>query len=173
VAAGQVSAFSAGALFLFWYLRSGRSRLSLAIRATPLQRGLLADILKVGALACISPLQTVATVLILTRLVAQFGATALAGYGIGARLEFAYRSALPPARVVRWWHAIGATWRAPSASPGSRRCWPPPRWACWARSWPSHQACGWTCSRSTPPYKHRPGSTSAGPGRSMACSGWA
>ena len=88
VAAGQVIAFSAGALFLFWYLRSGRSRLSLAIRATPLQRGLLTDILKVGALACISPLRTVLTVLILTRLVAQFGATALAGYGIGARLEF-------------------------------------------------------------------------------------
>ena len=49
---------------------------------------MLADILKVGALACVSPLQTVLTVLILTRLVAQFGATALAGYGIGARLEF-------------------------------------------------------------------------------------
>ena len=88
VAAGQVIAFSAGAIFLFWYLRSGRSKLSLAVRATPLQRNLLADILKVGALACISPLQTVLTVLILTRLVAQFGATALAGYGIGARLEF-------------------------------------------------------------------------------------
>ena len=69
-------------------LRSGRAQISLAVRATPLQRDLLADILKVGALACISPLQTVATVLILTRLVAQFGATALAGYGIGARLEF-------------------------------------------------------------------------------------
>jgi Na+-driven multidrug efflux pump len=88
VAAGQVIAFSAGAAFLFGYLRSGRSRISLALRDTPLQRHLLADILKVGALACISPLQTVATVLILTRLVAQFGATALAGYGIGARLEF-------------------------------------------------------------------------------------
>jgi Na+-driven multidrug efflux pump len=88
VAAGQIIAFGAGAVFLFWYLRSGRSRLSLSIRDTPLQRDLLADILKVGALACISPLQTVLTVLILTRLVAQFGATALAGYGIGARLEF-------------------------------------------------------------------------------------
>jgi Na+-driven multidrug efflux pump len=48
----------------------------------------LRDILKVGALACISPLQTVLVILILTRLVADFGTEALAGYGIGARLEF-------------------------------------------------------------------------------------
>ena len=88
VAAGQVIAFSAGAAFLYGYLRSGRSKVGLAVRATSLQRDLLGDILKVGALACISPLQTVLTVLILTRLVAQFGATALAGYGIGVRLEF-------------------------------------------------------------------------------------
>lgn len=46
------------------------------------------DILRVGALACLSPLQTVLTILILTRLVAQFGTNALAGYGIGTRLEF-------------------------------------------------------------------------------------
>jgi Na+-driven multidrug efflux pump len=60
----------------------------LRVRATPLQWPLARDILRVGALACISPLQTVLTVLILTRLVAQFGTTALAGYGIGTRLEF-------------------------------------------------------------------------------------
>jgi Na+-driven multidrug efflux pump len=42
----------------------------------------------VGALASFSPLQTVLTVLILTKLVATFGTEALAGYGIGARLEF-------------------------------------------------------------------------------------
>ncbi len=46
------------------------------------------DILKVGALACISPLQSVLTVLVMTRLVTAFGTEALAGYGIGARLEF-------------------------------------------------------------------------------------
>jgi Na+-driven multidrug efflux pump len=38
--------------------------------------------------ACISPFQTVLTILILTRLVASFGTQALAGYGIGTRLEF-------------------------------------------------------------------------------------
>lgn len=46
------------------------------------------DILKVGAVSSLRPLQVVLTVLILTRLVAGFGTEALAGYGIGARLEF-------------------------------------------------------------------------------------
>ncbi len=88
VAAGQVVAYAFGALFLFGYLRSGRDRVQLRWRATRLQPALLRDILRVGALACLSPLQTVMTILILTRLVAQFGTTALAGYGIGTRLEF-------------------------------------------------------------------------------------
>ncbi|MGQ0511550.1 MAG: MATE family efflux transporter [Betaproteobacteria bacterium] len=88
VAAGQVIAYALGAVFLYGYLHSRHSRIRLAVRATPLQRELLRDILKVGALACISPLQTVLTVLILTWLVAKFGTTALAGYGIGTRLEF-------------------------------------------------------------------------------------
>ena len=88
VAAGQVVAFALGAAFLYAYLRSRRSRVRLLLRATTLRSELMRDILKVGALACISPLQTVLTILILTRLVAQFGTTALAGYGIGTRLEF-------------------------------------------------------------------------------------
>ena len=88
VAAGQVVAYAAGALFLVVYLRSGRARVHLRVGSTPLQWALLRDILKVGAFACISPLQTVLTILILTRLVAHFGTTALAGYGIGTRLEF-------------------------------------------------------------------------------------
>ena len=88
VAAGQVVAYAVGAAVLMVYLHSGRSRIRLRIRGTPIQRALLADILKVGALACISPLQTVLTILVLTALVAKFGTTALAGYGIGTRLEF-------------------------------------------------------------------------------------
>ena len=88
IAVGQVVAFSAGALYLYLYLRSGRARVQFSVRGTPLQSALLRDILKVGALACIAPLQTVLSILILTRLVAQFGPTALAGYGIGMRLEF-------------------------------------------------------------------------------------
>ena len=88
VALGQVVAYLGGALFLLAYLRSGRATLKLNIAATPLQRELLRDILRVGAVACLSPLQTVLTILVLTRLVAYFGTDALAGYGIGTRLEF-------------------------------------------------------------------------------------
>ena len=88
VAAGQVVAYAGGALFLFGYLRSGRSRVRLPLGSTPLSGEMLRDILKVGALACISPLQTVLSILILTKLVARFGTDALAGYGIGTRLEF-------------------------------------------------------------------------------------
>ncbi len=88
VAAGTLAAFALGAGFLLFHLVTGRARVQLRLRTTPLQWALARDILKVGALACISPLQTVLTILIVTRLVAHFGTDALAGYGIGTRLEF-------------------------------------------------------------------------------------
>lgn len=88
IAAGGVLANAAGALFLWRYLASGRGKIKLAVRETPLVRQYLTDILKVGSVACISPFQTVLTILILTRLVTTFGTQALAGYGIGTRLEF-------------------------------------------------------------------------------------
>jgi putative MATE family efflux protein len=87
VATGLVVSQILATLFLLWFLRSGRGRLTL--RFTSALRGdLFLDILKVGAVSAIGPLQVVLTVLILTRLVAGFGTEALAGYGIGARLEF-------------------------------------------------------------------------------------
>ena len=46
------------------------------------------DILKVGAVSCLSPLQTVITILIFTKIIAGFGTETLAGYGMGSRLEF-------------------------------------------------------------------------------------
>jgi Na+-driven multidrug efflux pump len=88
VAAGQLVAFALGTIFLAWYLISGLSRLELNFSAFSFQRGMFLDILKVGAVACLSPLQTVLTILIFTRIVATFGTETLAGYGIGARLEF-------------------------------------------------------------------------------------
>jgi Na+-driven multidrug efflux pump len=88
VAIGQISAFSVGLVILIAFLRSGRGRLTLRLRGSALQREMFFDILKVGALACLSPLQSVLTILVFTALVARFGTEALAGYGIGARLEF-------------------------------------------------------------------------------------
>jgi putative MATE family efflux protein len=88
VAAGQLTAFSLGAMFLLWYLVSGRSRLALNFSAFRFQRGMFMDILKVGAISCLSPLQSVLTILIFTKIVAGFGNETLAGYGMGSRLEF-------------------------------------------------------------------------------------
>jgi putative MATE family efflux protein len=88
VAAGSVLANASGALFLWAYLTAGRGKVKLRVRGTPLVLQHLHDILRVGAVACISPFQTVVTILILTRLVTGFGTETLAGYGIGTRLEF-------------------------------------------------------------------------------------
>lgn len=85
IATGLVVAYGLATLFLLWFLCTGRARVRL--RPGPVDRDMFADILKVGAASAISPLQTVLNVLILTALVARFGAEALAGYGIGARLE--------------------------------------------------------------------------------------
>jgi len=88
IAAGLVVAYAAATLFLLWFLRSGRGRLTLRLDVAALDREMFRDILKVGAVSALSPLQSVLTVLVLTRLMAEFGTEALAGYGIGARLEF-------------------------------------------------------------------------------------
>ena len=88
VAAGQMIAFAFGTVFLLWYLFSGRSRLALKLSAFKFERPMFMDILRVGAVSCLSPLQTVLTILIFTKILAGFGNATLAGYGIGSRLEF-------------------------------------------------------------------------------------
>lgn len=88
VAAGQLIAFTLGAIFLAWYLLSGNSRLTLDFKGFKFQRDMFFDILKVGAVSCLSPLQTVLTVLIFTKILAGYGTETLAGYGMGSRLEF-------------------------------------------------------------------------------------
>src|SRR5581483_8758924 len=88
VACGLLLGSAAGAAFLLWFLRSRRARVTLRLSGIRLTGDMFFDILKVGALAAFSPLQTVLTVLILTALMTRFGTEALAGYGIGARLEF-------------------------------------------------------------------------------------
>jgi len=62
-----------------------------ALRPRPgdwrLEWRLFREILRVGALSSISALQTVAAAIILTGCVGTFGTAALAGYGVGVRLE--------------------------------------------------------------------------------------
>ena len=88
VALGQILAQSVGAAFLLWYLRRGGGRLRLAFGGVPVRRALFADILRVGAVACLSPLQSVTTMLLMAGFVAQLGVLPLAGFAIGQRLEF-------------------------------------------------------------------------------------
>jgi putative MATE family efflux protein len=84
----QVASFLLGAAVLLALLLSGRLGFKPRPFATNLQWPLFREILRVGALACLSPLQVVLTAVLVTGLVAPFGTAALAGYGIGARLEF-------------------------------------------------------------------------------------
>ena len=88
VAAGTLIAFSVGVAIMSWYLLSGRSRVKLNFKNFKFRRGMFYDILKVGAVACLSPLQVVLTISFFTHMLANFGTEVLAGYGIGARLEF-------------------------------------------------------------------------------------
>ncbi len=88
VAWGHVVATAAGVAYFLVYLIQGRGRLGLKVQRFALQKNMFADILKVGAIACLSPVQSVLAILIFTGLLAQQGTEALAGYGIGQRLEF-------------------------------------------------------------------------------------
>lgn len=111
VAAGTLLAFAIGTAIMGWYLLSGRSRVKLNLKGFRFQRAMFYDILQVGAVACFSPLQVVLTVTIFTHLLANFGTEVLAGYGIGARLEFMLTSiafAVGIASVPMIGMAIGA-----------------------------------------------------------------
>lgn len=88
IAAGQVISTALGTAILIVYLLSGRASIRLVWRGFRPERALFADILKVGAAAAVSPLQSILTILLLNRFIASFGATALAGFGIGTRFEF-------------------------------------------------------------------------------------
>jgi putative MATE family efflux protein len=84
-AAAYVAAFGLACLAmaaLVWRsaLRPQRGHLRLEGR-------LFREILRVGAISSLSALQTVLTAVILTGFVARFGTAALAGYGVGVRLE--------------------------------------------------------------------------------------
>lgn len=87
IALGQILAFSGSALYLLWLLCKGTSGPKLCFTGISLKIDLFWEILKVGLVTCISPLQTILTVLITTAYIGKFGRDALAGYGIGARLE--------------------------------------------------------------------------------------
>jgi Na+-driven multidrug efflux pump len=86
LAAGQVAAHLFGAVAALAYVGSGRAGLPVAIRGIGWAH--FADILRVGLIASVNAVQTVLTIVIMVALVGRHGEPALAGYGLGARLEF-------------------------------------------------------------------------------------
>jgi len=111
VATGSLIAYSISISVMAWYLFSGRARVVPRIRGLRIRWAMFFDILKVGAVSCFSPLQSVLTISIFTHMLAGFGTQVLAGYGIGARLEFMLTSvsfAVGIASVPMIGMAIGA-----------------------------------------------------------------
>ena len=82
-----IAYYVAGMLVLAAYLVSGRSLVRLSPRLQ-FERDLFAQILRVGGPSLINNVMTNLTVVLLTALVGPFGTYALAGYGMGVRLEY-------------------------------------------------------------------------------------
>ncbi len=79
---------TASSLVLVFRLLRGAGPVRLLAEACRLRLRYFADILRVGALAALSPVSTVLTVALLNTLIGRFGLETLAGYGIVARVEF-------------------------------------------------------------------------------------
>jgi Na+-driven multidrug efflux pump len=80
--------YGLGSLILFMALLSRRNLVRLSLRGVRLRARLFREILRVGLPGALNTVQTNLTVVVLTGLVGGFGTSALAGYGIGARLEY-------------------------------------------------------------------------------------
>jgi putative MATE family efflux protein len=91
VAGGAVAVivfYVVGSLALVAYLRAGRSAVRLSFVDVGFRWPLFHDILRVGAVAALITVQTNLTIAIATGFVGRFGPAAIAGYGIGSRLEY-------------------------------------------------------------------------------------
>jgi putative MATE family efflux protein len=87
-AVAVVAYYAVGGVALTVYLWSGRSVVRPALRGVGLRWRLFRDILRVGAVAALITVQTNLTIAITTGIVGRLGSGAIAGYGIGSRLEY-------------------------------------------------------------------------------------
>jgi putative MATE family efflux protein len=87
-ATANVAAFGLASLVLVVYLCSPWSTVRLSLRGGRLRRTLFWEILRVGAPGSLNTILTNLTVVLTTGLVGPFGTAAIAGYGLGARLEY-------------------------------------------------------------------------------------
>jgi len=87
-ATANLAAFGLATVMLLVYLVSPRAPVRLTFRGVRFQRALFWEILRVGAPGSLNTILTNLTVVLMTGLVSPFGTAALAGYGMGARLEY-------------------------------------------------------------------------------------
>ncbi len=87
-ATANLVAFGAATVVLAGYLGSPWSTVRLPYRGVRIRAALFWDILRVGAPGSLNTVLTNLTIVLMTGLVGPFGTAALAGYGMGARLEY-------------------------------------------------------------------------------------
>ena len=87
-AAGIVVGQAVASALLLFYLVARCDELRLRLLEIPIKLAPMAAILKVGALSSVNSFCSLAAIIIITGFMARQGVEVLAGYGIGARLEF-------------------------------------------------------------------------------------
>ncbi len=85
---GTILAQIAGMGFVGWRLLNGRSAVRFVRHALKIDQGIVKDILRNGSIATINPFLTVFSIIAMTAYVGRYGVEAIAGFGIGTRLEF-------------------------------------------------------------------------------------
>ncbi len=86
--AGIVISSTISTILMLIFLTTRCRELRLHFTGVKLHWAPIIAILRIGGLAAINPFCTLASVLVITAAMARFGTDVLAGYGIGARLEF-------------------------------------------------------------------------------------
>ncbi|HEY7803750.1 MAG TPA: MATE family efflux transporter [Orrella sp.] len=87
VGPGVAFIVSQGGTGLALFLLARNGRLGIHIRPGPIRWQPIATIMRVGGLGMVNSLTIVFAVVVVTSLVGQYGTAALAGYGLGSRLE--------------------------------------------------------------------------------------
>ncbi|MGH1352944.1 MAG: MATE family efflux transporter [Methyloligellaceae bacterium] len=88
LALAPVAVSAIGGIVSIIYLASGKTGLSLRHMFSGLKVALFMDILRVGLVSCFGTMMTITSTIAVTGFVGQFGKDALAGFGLGTRLEF-------------------------------------------------------------------------------------
>jgi len=87
-ATGILAYYGLGSLAFVYFLWSGRAVVTPKLIETRLRWPLFRDILRIGLLASLTSIMTNVTIGLTTGVVGAFGPAAIAGYGVGTRLEY-------------------------------------------------------------------------------------